>query len=58
LLTVTAAPDWVSLPFHRLLISWSPGKVQPRFQPLSALEPVLVTVICPSKPPCHADIVE
>ena len=36
--------------FHRLVISWSPGKVQVSFHPLMLLVPVLVTVTCAWKP--------
>ena len=32
-------------------MSWLPGNVQPRDQPFSVPEPVLVTTTCPWKPP-------
>jgi len=39
------------VPFHRLLIFWSPGKVQARVQPLTGLLPVLVMTAWAWKPP-------
>ena len=39
------------MPFHRLVIFWLPGNVQPRFQPLNGAGPVFFTTTWPWKPP-------
>jgi hypothetical protein len=49
LVTVTALPLWVSLPFHRLVTCSLPLKFQPTFQELIA-EPELVMVTLTLKP--------
>jgi hypothetical protein len=43
LVTVTACPDCVSTPFHKLVICWLPGKFQASFQPFFGLLPVSFT---------------
>jgi hypothetical protein len=44
LVIVTASPLCVAVPFHALVIFWSPGKVNFSVHPLIADEPVLVIV--------------
>jgi hypothetical protein len=52
LLTVTAEPDWLSVPFHSWVMVWPAPKVQASRQPLSG-SPRLVTVTLAPNPPGH-----
>jgi hypothetical protein len=49
---VTAAPDWLTTPFHSWVTVCPDGKLQPSVQPLSG-SPTLVTATDAPKPPCH-----
>lgn len=50
---VTFSVDWTKVAFQRLVICWSPGKVQVSVQPLIGAVPVLVTTTCAWKPLLH-----
>ena len=43
-LTEAALPVWVNVPFHPVVMSWLPGNVQPRVQPLTAIVLPIVTL--------------
>lgn len=53
MVAVTVWPDWVTVPFHALVIRWSPGKVNVRAQPLIVLVPALVIVTLATNPFGH-----
>ena len=51
--TVTAVPDWVTLPLHSWVMVCPLANVQRRVQPLIAAVPVFVIFTSPWKPPGH-----
>mgnify|MGYP003423530270 CR=1 FL=1 len=53
LVTVTAAPDWVSAAFQDWLTCCPSAKVQVNVHPLIAAVPVFATVTSPWNPPPH-----
>src|SRR5882757_6531010 len=54
LVAVTAAPFWVTVAFHELVIFWSPGNAYVSGHPLIAVVPVLLMVMLATKPPAHS----
>ena len=55
---VTVSPDWVAVAFQALETFWSPGKVNFRVQPLTAVLPVSSITTFAVKPPAHSEVVE
>lgn len=52
-MTVTFAPDWLTVPFQDWLTVWPFAKAHLTLQPLIEALPVLFTVTSPWKPPGH-----
>lgn len=52
-MTVTFAPDWLTVPFQSWLIVWPFANVHLTLQPLIEALPVFFTVTSPWKPPGH-----